>query len=72
MRELKKACDDAVQKDMAEKVSDTAIFFTGEVDLAKLKKVQRSYADAFHRRWQARVAKEQEAEQLLHDFVVTY
>lgn len=72
MTKLTKACRKAVETGKAEKVSDTAIFFTGKADLSRLVSVQRAYAKAFHERWQARVTKEQEAKKHLHDFIITY
>lgn len=72
MRSLSKACKVLVDQGLAQSISGEAIRFTGNIDQKKLMEVEHSYAAAFHKRWVARSAKEQEAEKKYHDFVITY
>lgn len=72
MKRLSKACEALVEQGLAKTVSGGAIRFTGNIDQAKLAKIEKSYANAFHKRWLNRTAKEREAEKRFHDFIVTY
>ncbi len=72
MADLYRACKKALEAGTAEKASDTAIFFTGKTDLAKLASAQRSYGKAFRKRWEKRVEMEHAAEKELRDFVITF
>jgi hypothetical protein len=72
VKKLSRACVVLVKEGFAEAFPGEAIRFTGSVDRVKLTEVERSYANAFHKRWVDRTAKERGAEKKFHDFVVTY
>ena len=69
---LIKAGDNLVERGLARRLPGGAIQSIGCVDLEKLAKFQRSYAEAFEQRMAERRQKELEGWERLRDFVFTY
>ena len=72
MENMAKACQALVKKGKAERVLGETIYFKGKVNRTKLAEVERSYDEAFRKRWLEDDAKEREAQKKFHDFVITY
>ena len=72
MRKFDKICEHLMKEGLAESAYGKSIRITNSIDAHKMSDVERSYANAFKKRWTSRKAREREAERKYQDFVVTY
>lgn len=70
-RALLKACNGLVRDGLMVHVG-RGFQYIGPINLDKLAEVDRSYADAFERRYQERRVKERKAEKKFRDYVITF